>query len=299
MKEKRSGVSRYDGQTWTTFTTKDGLVDKAIHYNSFRKNKPWREINCGAVPKEMVASTLFGHCKGAFTDAHEDKPGLFEEASGGTVLLDEIADMPESVQVNLLRVLQERKVQRLGEFELRDVDVRVIAITNRNLAEEVEAGRFREDLYYRLSVFLIYLPPLRERLDDIPLLAEHFLQQACHQQDKEIDGFAPDVMDMLTSYSWPGNVRELENGIARAVALAEEGLQIQSYHFPSQITGGESLIQDILSEQAGLSEAVEQLKRRMVEDALRKCGGNHTQAAQMLGTHRSSLIRLMNRLGID
>jgi len=206
-------------------------------------------------------------------------------------------------------VLQEHKIQRLGEHISRDVNVRVIAMTNRDLLKKVESGRFREDLYYRVSVFPIHLPSLRERVDDIPLLAEHFLKKACREQEKEIDGFAPEVMDMLVSYPWPGNVRELENEIARAVALVEEDpalhdaesrdLRIQTYHFSSRLTGGESLIQEILSARIGLSEAVERLQRRLIENALQECGGNRSQAARMLGIHQPNLVRLMKRLNIE
>jgi DNA-binding NtrC family response regulator len=274
------------------------LVAKAIHYNSSRKDKPLLDLNCGAVPRELIASTLFGHRRGAFTGANEDKIGLFEAAKGGTVLLDEIGDMPEEAQVHLLRVLQERKIHRIGENQLRDVDVRVIAITNQDLEAEVKSGRFREDLYYRLSVFPIHVPPLRERTEDIPLLAEHFLRKAYRDQDKTSQSFADGVMDMLISYSWPGNIRELEHEIYRATALAEEGSQIQVYHFSSRITQGESLIQNIISERLELSAAIENLQRRMIENAIRECGGNHTQAAKLLGIHQPNLSRLMKRLGL-
>ena len=233
--------------TGETGTGKE-LVAKAIHYSSPRKDRPLLDRNCGAIPKELLASDLFGHRKGAFTGANEDKMGLFEAASGGTVLLDEISEMPEDAQVHLLRVLEERKVQRLGEHVSRDIDVRIIAMTNRDLIKEVEAGRFREDLYYRLSEFPIHIPPLRERSEDIPLLADHFLQEI----DRELAGFAPEVIGMLQGYPWPGNVRELRNEIRRAAALAEEFGQIQTYHFASRITRGESLIQEAISD-AGLS----------------------------------------------
>ncbi|MFQ6043986.1 MAG: sigma 54-interacting transcriptional regulator, partial [Candidatus Poribacteria bacterium] len=273
------------------------LVAKAIHYNSPRKDKPLKEINCGAI--DLVASTLFGHRKGAFTGAHEDKLGLFEDASGGTVLLDEIGEMPEDAQIHLLRVLQERKIQRVGETQPRDVDVRVIAITNRDLMDEVEAGRFREDLYFRVTVFPIHVPPLRERVDDIPLLAEHFLQSACHNQDKESDGFASGVMEMLQSYPWPGNVRELEHEIYRAVALANEGSRIQPYHFSSRVTQGESLIQVVLSERLSYKQSLDRFAHRLVEDALRECNGNRTQAAKRLGMRRPNLVALIKRLGLE
>jgi len=286
------------------------LVAKGIHYNSSRKDKPIIELNCGAVPKDLFASELFGHQKGTFTGANEDKMGRFEAAEGGTLILDEIGEMPLDVQPNLLRVLEEREFHRLGDYTSRDMDMRLIAMTNRNLRKEMEAGRFREDLYFRLSVFPIHVPPLRERLDDIPLLAEYFLQRACHQQNKALDvfdtisatqskGFAPDVIDMLMGYPWPGNVRELENEIKKAVALVEDGTQIQTYHFSFHITDGESLIQEILSERVGLSAAVKNLQRRLIENALREYDGNRTQAARALGIHRPSLIRLMKSLGVN
>jgi len=280
--------------TGETGTGKE-LVAKAIHYNSPRKGNPLLDLNCGAVPKDLVASTLFGHRKGAFTGANEDKMGLFETASGGTVLLDEISEMPQDAQIHLLRVLEERKVQRLGEHISRDVDVRIIAMTNRDIVKEVEAGRFREDLYYRLSEFPIHIPPLRERVEDIPILAEHFLQEI----DKDLDGFALDVFEMLQSYAWPGNVRELRNVIRRAAAFVEEGLRIHTYHFPSQITNGESLIQEILSDGISLSDAVNRFQRRIIEDTLRECDGNRAETARMLGIHRPNLVRLMKRLGIE
>ncbi len=279
--------------TGETGTGKE-LVAKAIHYHSPRKDQPILDRNCGAIPRDLLASDLFGHRRGAFTGANEDKTGLFEAASGGTVLLDEISEMSEAAQVHLLRVLQERKVQRLGEHISRDVDVRVIAMTNRNLVKEVTDGRFREDLYYRLNEFPIYVPPLRERVEDIPLLAEHFLQEI----DREVDSFAPDVFEVLKSYPWPGNVRELRNEIHRACALVEEGARIQSYHFSSQVTRGESLIQDIISEKVSYSESLNRFRRRLVENALKACDGNRHQAAKMLGMDRPNLVALIKRLGL-
>jgi two-component system response regulator HydG len=284
--------------TGDTGTGKE-LVAKAIHHSSQRKDHPLRALNCGAVPKDLVASTLFGHRRGAFTGADADRMGLFEEASGGTVLLDEICEMPQDAQIHLLRVLEEREVQRLGENVPRSVDVWIIAMSNRDLEAEVEAGRFREDLFYRLSEFPIDIPPLRERPEDIPLLAEHFLQAYSEDIERELAGLAPGVFEMLQSYPWPGNVRELRNMVRRAAVLAEQGEQIQTYHFPPEITQGESLIQELLSKQLGLSAAVERLQRRVVENALQECGGNRTHAAQMLKIDRSNLTRLIKRLGIE
>jgi transcriptional regulator with GAF, ATPase, and Fis domain len=278
--------------TGETGTGKE-LVAKAIHHNSPRKDRPLLALNCGAIPKELLASELFGHRRGAFTGASEDKIGLFEAASGGTLILDEISEMPEDAQIHLLRVLEERTIQRLGEHVSRDVDVRVIAITNRELMKEVSEGRFREDLYYRLSVFPIYIPPLRERIEDIPLLAEHFLQDI----DEKLDGFAPEVFEVLQSYSWPGNVRELRNAVYRAAALAEE--KIQTYHFPPEITRGESLIQDAIASQSSYSETVKSFQRRFIEQVLRECEGNRHEAARRLKMNRSNLLRLMKRFGIS
>jgi len=283
--------------TGETGTGKE-LVAKAIHFNSPRKDKLMLPLNCGAVPKDLVASTLFGHRKGAFTGAYEERMGLFEAAKGGTVILDEIGEMPAEAQVHLLRVLQERQVLRIGEFVSRDVDVRVIAITNRDLAEDVKSGRFRGDVYHRLNLFRIHVPPLRERLEDIPPLAEYFLKQACRQQEKELDGFTPGVIEMLQSYPWPGNIRELEHEVYRAVALAEEGLLLQTYHFSSQVTRGESLIQEVLSERVGYTELLDRFRRRVIEEALRECNGNRSAAARQLGIDRSNLIAQIKRLGI-
>ena len=280
--------------TGETGTGKE-LVAKAIHHNSPRKDHPLLALNCGAIPRELLASELFGHVKGAFTGAREDKMGLFEAASGGTVLLDEISEMPEDAQVHLLRVLEERVVQRLGEHVSRDVDVRVIAIANKDLMKEVSEGRFREDLYYRLSVFPIHIPPLRERPEDIPLLAEHFLRDI----ERELGGFAPDVFETLQSHSWPGNVRELRNAVHRAVALAEEGKHIQAYHFPPEITRGESLIHDAIGAGSGYSETVKSFQRRFVEQVLRECEGNRHEAARRLKMDRANLLRLIKRLGIS
>jgi DNA-binding NtrC family response regulator/ligand-binding sensor domain-containing protein len=284
--------------TGETGTGKE-LVAQAIHHNSSRKDGPLLARNCGAIPKDLLAGDLFGHRKGAFTGADADRMGLFEAASGGTILLDEIGEMPQDAQVHLLRVLEERKVQRLGEHTSRDVDVRIIAMTNKDLRREVADGGFREDLYYRLSVFPISVPPLRERADDIPLLAEHFLHKACVQQNKAIDGFAPGVIEMLTSYNWPGNVRELQNAMDLAAALVEEGGRIQRNHFPSQIAQGDSLIQEMASGKMGYQESLERFRRRLVEDALLESGGNRNKAAKQLGMDPSNLRALIKRLGIE
>lgn len=236
------GVIDSDSDVLITGETGTGkeLVARAIHNNSPRKDKPFFAMNHGAVPREALFSEFFGHCKGAFEGAIEDKAGLFEAASGGTLILDEIGDIPQEVQSSLLRALVEHKVRRLGEATARLVDVRAIAITNRVLPKLVEAGQFREDLFNRLKAFEIHLPPLRQRSEDIPLLGEHFYEEARRHSERDLRGFAPGVLQMLLSYHWPGNVRELRNAVLRAYALAEEGKHIQIDHFPSQIAPGES-----------------------------------------------------------
>ena len=283
--------------TGETGTGKEQIA-MGIHYNSPRKDKPWITYNCGTAQKEFIKSDLFGHRKGSFTGAIENKIGLFETAQSGTVLLDEIGDMPSDAQTHLLDVLEKHKVQRLGEYILRDVDVRVISMTNRDLSNEMKEGRFREDLYFRLNRFHIYIPPLRDRRDDIPLLAEHFYHKACHEQNKELDGFATGVIDMLVSYQWPGNVRELENEINRACALAQAGSAIQSYHFTPNITHGESLAQEILSKRMDYNESLKQFRRRLIEKTLQECDGNRTKAAKMRGIDRTNLVHLIKSLGI-
>jgi DNA-binding NtrC family response regulator len=217
--------------TGETGTGKE-LAAKEIHYNSSRKERPMIVCNCSAVPGDVLLNQLFGHCKGAFPDATEDKTGLFEAAEGSTLILDEIDTMPRDVQPSLLRVLHERKVQRLGETTFRSIDVRVIAITSRDLPKLVETGRFLFDLCTRLKVFEIHLPPLRERSRDIPLLVEHFYEEAARQLRKVLAGFAPDALEALARYPWPGNVRELRSVIRRAYALAGAGERIQTHHLP-------------------------------------------------------------------
>lgn len=285
--------------TGATGTGKE-LVANAIHFNSSRRDGPLLTCNCAAIPKDLVQSTLFGHRKGAFTGAHEDRIGYFEAAEGGTLILDEIGDMPLEVQPNLLRVLEERKFSRVGDYTSQDADVRIIAIANQDLQKEAHEGRFRRDLYFRLTQFPIHLPTLQERLDDIPLLAEHFLQLYLEESDRQLDGFAPDVFVMLQSYSWPGNVRELQNAICEAADYAaQEGKLIQIRHFPPRIIHGESLIQEILSEQAGYRESVDSFGRRLIEKVLRESGGNRSEAARRLKTNPSNLRKLMRRLGIE
>jgi Nif-specific regulatory protein len=256
------------------------LAANSIHYNSPRAKNAFVKVNCAALPSNLIESELFGHEKGAFTGAIRQKPGKFEIANKGSIFLDEIGSISLDVQASLLRVLQEKEFERVGGHKSIKTDVRVIAATNKNLEEAVEQGHFREDLYYRLNVFPIYMPPLRERKTDILLLADHFLEKYALENGKEIRRFSTPAIDMLMNYHWPGNVRELENCIERAVLLCEEGV-VHSYHLPPTLqTGVES---DTLPE-LSLEEAVANLEREMIIDALKNSRGNITQAADLLKT---------------
>ena len=256
------------------------LVANSVHYNSHRAQQPFIKINCAAIPANLIESELFGHEKGAFTGAINQKLGKFELANRGTLFLDEIGSIGLDVQVNLLRVLQEREFERVGGHRTIKVDVRIIAATNKNLEQAVEDGTFGGDLYYRLNVFPIYMPPLRERKTDILLLADYFLEKYAKENNKDIRRFSTPAIDMLMAYHWPGNVRELENCIERAVLLCQEGV-IHSYHLPPTLqTGAESNTLPALS----LEEAVANLEREMLIDALKNARGNITQAATILKT---------------
>ncbi len=256
------------------------LAANSIHYNSLRVKKPFVKINCAALPANLIESELFGHEKGAFTGAIRQKAGKFEQADKGTIFLDEIGSIGLDVQVNLLRVLQEKEFERVGGLATIKTDVRIIAATNKNLEEAVEAETFRGDLYYRLNVFPIYMPPLREHKTDILLLADYFLEKYARENRKETRRFSTPAIDMLMDYHWPGNVRELENCIERAVLLCDEGV-IHSYHLPPTLqTGTESGTLPGLS----LEAAVLKLEREMIIDALKNTRGNITEAAQILKT---------------
>ena len=256
------------------------LVASSIHYNSHRAKSPFVKVNCAALPVNLIESELFGHEKGSFTGAINKKLGKFEIADKGTLFLDEIGSIGLDVQVRLLRVLQEREFERVGGHKTIKTDVRIIAATNKNLEEAVEEESFRGDLYYRLNVFPIYLPPLRERKTDILLLSDHFLEKYSKENGKDIRRFSTPAIDMLMAYHWPGNVRELENCIERAVLLCEEGV-IHSYHLPPTLqTGAES---DTLPAQS-MEDAVASLEKEMIIDALKNTRGNITNAAQQLKT---------------
>lgn len=271
------------------------LVANSIHYNSLRANQPFVKINCAALPANLIESELFGHEKGAFTGAVSQKKGKFELAHKGTIFLDEIGSVDLDVQVRLLRVLQEKEIERVGGHATIKTDVRVIAATNKNLEKAVEEGSFRGDLYYRLNVFPIYMPPLRERKTDILLLADFFLEKYAKENHKEILRLSTPAIDMLMRYHWPGNVRELENCIERAVLLCEEGV-IHGYHLPPTIqTGNESNTLPSSS----LEEAIANLEREMIVDALKNSRGNITVAAEILDTTVRKFSYKAKKYGID
>ena len=266
------------------------LFARLIHDNGPRRGARLVAQNCAALPETLLESELFGHARGAFTGATAERKGLFEEADGGTIFLDEVGEMSPAMQVRLLRVLQEGEVRRVGASAVRRVDVRVLAATNADLEADVEAGRFRRDLYYRLNVFPIRLPALRERADDVPDLAAHFLRLYRARARRAVPGIAPEAMRALRGYPFPGNVRELENEIERAVALAEPGQPIGLAQLSERIRGSAGRPAAPLT----LNDAVEQLKRRMIEDALRECGSK-TRAAERLGLTRQSLQQMLRR----
>jgi len=273
------------------------LVASAIHHNSPRKSSPFIKVNCAALPETLLESELFGHEKGAFTGAAGPRKGRFERADHGTLFLDEIGEMAPATQAKILRVLQEREFEPVGGSRSIQVDTRIISATNRNLEEEIAADQFREDLYYRLNVVTITVPPLRERLQDIPLLAEHFLGQYSAKNHRTFKGIVPQAMDILLRYSWPGNVRELENVIERAVIIAR-GDRIESEHFPSTISDQESSASGyppILPSGRSLKE----VEREMILQTLDDMGGNRTQTAKILGISRRTLQLKLKGYGIN
>ncbi|RIL02777.1 MAG: hypothetical protein DCC71_15990 [Proteobacteria bacterium] len=285
--------------TGETGTGKD-LVARAIHYAGARKNARFVAQNCGALPDTLLESELFGHKRGAFTGAHEDKKGLFELAHGGTIFLDEIGETNPGMQVRLLRVLQDGEIRPLGASDVRKVNVRVIAATNRDLRKMVQDGGFREDLYYRLRVVEIGIPPLRERREDIPALAHHFLEDAIARMGRQIKGFTNAAMDRLVAHQWSGNVRELENEIERIVALAGDAdtinVDMLSEHVRGRPAQDESP-DSAETESSDMTAAVDDLKRKLIRQALEDTGSK-SKAAERLGIPRQSLQKMMKRLGM-
>jgi two-component system response regulator AtoC len=275
------------------------LVARAIHNSSARAKGPFVAVNCGAIPETLLESELYGHKRGAFTDAHADKPGLFSEADGGTLLLDEIGELPMSLQVKLLRTLQEGTIRRLGDTKDEKVDVRVIAATLRDLEEDAKNGRFREDLYYRLNVLPIRIPPLRERREDIPLLVTHFVERVNVRLGTKIEGATPEAEKMLLAYEWPGNVRELENVVERASVLTE-GTWITSADLPDRIQQTQDIIHATLaSGELSVKKTVRIIEEELIRRALVKTQGNRTRAAEVLEISHRALLYKIKQYGIS
>ncbi|MEP7051816.1 MAG: sigma-54 dependent transcriptional regulator [Pseudomonadota bacterium] len=276
-------------------------VARAVHDASERRQKPFLVVNCGALPEALMESELFGHEKGAFTGAVSKHLGLFREANGGTILLDEVGELPANLQVKLLRVLQERSVRAVGATQETPIDVRVLAATNRDVEADVSSGKFRQDLYYRLNVIRIALPPLRERREDIPMLAERFMRRFADEMGKEVSGFTPDAIRALQAYSFPGNVRELENMLERAVALAGSRI-IGLGDFPQELSGTAGAAGGALIElpEAGcnLDEVVNEVERRLITASLERSGGVRTAAAKLLGISFRSMRYRLAKLGL-
>jgi len=274
------------------------LIASAIHHQSGRADKMFVAQNCAALPENLLESELFGHKRGAFTSADSDKKGLFEIADGGTLFLDEMGEMPMTLQAKLLRVLQEGTIRPVGATSEKQVDVRIICATNRDLSAEVEKGRFRQDLYYRLMVFPIKLPPLRERREDIPALGAHFLKRYAEEYRLEIPGFTQDALDALASYNWPGNIRELENEIQRLVIQAEPGHWIEITDLSPRLRKIEGTITRIAPKQGTLKEMMEQVERWLITEALREHGNNKTKTAVTLGITREGLHKKLAKFGV-
>jgi DNA-binding NtrC family response regulator len=270
------------------------LVAEAIHYQSPRKDKPLVKLNCGALPEGLIESELFGHEKGAFTGAIQQRKGRFELADGGTFFLDEISEIPPATQVKLLRVLQEGEFQRVGGSQTLKVDVRIIAATNVDLEAAVAAGRFRKDLFYRLNVIHLRIPPLRERVEDIPLLALNFLDKFCLENDRPPMGFSPEAMAALKRYSWPGNVRELQNVVERSVALCE-GSTVELADLPDEIRA-HSPSEDKIVLPVGAS--MEEIERLVILQTLKKTGGDKELTARLLGIGLATLYRRLKDMEV-
>jgi Nif-specific regulatory protein len=271
------------------------LIAHAIHYNSLRASKPFVKVNCAALPETLIESELFGYEKGAFTGAQSRKKGRFELADGGTLFLDEIGDLNVTTQIKLLRILQEREFERLGGTETIKVNVRLIAATNKELEAAIGEGQFREDLYYRLNVFAIYMPPLRERKSDVLLLADHFLEKYAREHGKSIKRISTPAIDMLSSYHWPGNVRELENTVERAVIVCDSNV-IHGHHLPPtlQTAEGSGTVTRL-----SLETAVESYERDIILDALKSTRGNRKKAAKLLDTTERIIGYKVKKYGID
>jgi DNA-binding NtrC family response regulator len=272
------------------------LIARAIHFHSPRTGRPLVKINCSALPENLIESELFGYEKGAFTGANISKPGKFEQADTGTVFLDEIGDVPQSVQVKLLRVLQEREFERLGSNKTQKVDIRMIAATNQDLRAALEQGTFREDLYYRLNVVALEIPPLRARKIDIPYLANHFIHKLAPDSGSQVESITPTAMDLLLDHSWPGNVRELENVIERSLVMAT-GKQLDARDIKLDVPRHRPAVTGELSLPEGMS--LDQYEQELIRQALKKADGNKSRAARLLGLTRNALRYRLTQMGME
>ncbi len=294
-----------DSRTTVLITGESGtgkeLVAKALHYNSSRRERPFVALNCAALPETLIESELFGHEKGSFTDATARRVGQFELANTGTLFLDEIGDLSPITQAKLLRVIQEREFTRIGGVQPIKVDVRIVAATNKNLDDLVRKGLFREDLYYRINVISLYLPPLRERPEDIPLIANHFLEKRLEEAQRPPIEFGKEALELLTRYPWPGNVRELENFIEQAFIWSQHATEITPEHLPTSMKStsrSPSLRDDTLAGRMSLEKAVMEFEREIILDALKRTNYVQTHAANLLGISRRMLKYRMDTLGI-
>lgn len=274
------------------------LIANAIHFNSDRIEKPFVKVNCAVLAENLLESELFGHVKGAFTGAIKDKIGRFELAHGGTIFLDEIGDISPNMQLKLLRVLQEGEFERVGGTETKKVDVRILAATNRNLEEAMKSGNFRQDLYYRLNVIPLDVPPLRERKDDIPLLVAYFLEKFSADFKKRIEAVEDDAMQYLQSYDWPGNIRELENLMERAIVLNKNGI-LTVKDFPISVSNAESEEEINIQVNNDLTEVVDNFERKIILKALRENNFNKLRTAEKLGIHRSTFMSKLKKYEIN
>ena len=276
------------------------LVARALHYNSDRAQNPFIPVNCGAIPENLLESELFGHAKGAFTDAIRTKKGLFEEADGGTLFLDEIGELPLPLQVKLLRVLQEGEIRRVGESKPIQVDVRIVAATVKDLAKEASEGKFRDDLFYRLNVLPIHIPPLRERKEDIPLLVNHFINVHNQSLNKRVAGIEPKALETLMNYRWYGNVRELENTIERAIVLTDgENIGLDNLPYEIQNFEDKEQLPSLAEEEYSIKKTSKILEMNLIQKALKKTKGNHTHAARLLEISHRALLYKIKEYGVE
>ena len=298
-------IAPYDVSVLVTGPSGAGkeLFARALHYNSLRAERPFIVENCGAMPDELLASELFGHKKGSFTGAINDHIGLFEQADGGTIFLDEIGEITPAFQIKLLRVLQEREIRRLGEEQRRKIDVRIVASTNRDLEEEVRAGRFRQDLYYRLAEMTLELPALAKRPEDIPVLASSFLQRAMKEFDKPVDGFTQEALACMQAYAWPGNVRELQNEVRRMLVLAQDiylGADLLSPRVLRAVPEDEAQETELwVGLEGSLKDRVETLEKRILKETMIRHRWNKSRAAKELGLSRVGLRSKLERYGFE